>query len=78
MADHMATPTTEQDQRAKWDLLLLDLEMRAEQVRQMKAFPVGTYEGWKLVFAGASAAAAVFIAGAAVGGLLVHAFAHGI
>jgi hypothetical protein len=34
----------------------------------MKAF-----EGWRLVFQGAGAIAAVFIAGAAVGGLLIHA-----
>jgi hypothetical protein len=26
-------PSAEQEQRAKWDLLLLDLEHRAEQVR---------------------------------------------
>ena len=43
---------------AKWDLLLLDLEMRAEQVRQMKR-----YEPWKLAAALASASA---VAGSAV------------
>jgi hypothetical protein len=32
-------PTAEQVQRAKWDLLLSDLEYRAEQVRQIKATP---------------------------------------
>ena len=26
-------PTSDQQQRAKWDLLLLDLEMRTEQLR---------------------------------------------
>ena len=36
-------PTPEQQQRAKWDLLLLDLEYRAEQVRQLKR-----YEPWRL------------------------------
>jgi len=61
------TPTVEQEQRAKWDLVLLDLELRAEQIRQMK-----TYEGWRLAIQATSAAAAVFIAGAAVGGLLIH------
>lgn len=57
------TPTTEQEARAKWDLLLLDLETRAEQVRQMKAFPSGTYEGWKLAFGG-MAAGGTLVAGA--------------
>jgi hypothetical protein len=65
-------PTTEQEQRAKWDLMLLDIEARTEQLRQMKTFPAGTYEGWKLMVAATSATAAVFIAGAAVGGLLAH------
>lgn len=32
------TPSPEQEQRAKWDLLLLDLELRAEQVRQLKRY----------------------------------------
>lgn len=65
-------PTGEQEQRARWDLLLLDIEARSEQLRQMKAFPSGTCEGWKVVFAGLTAFAAVFVAGAAIGGLLVH------
>jgi hypothetical protein len=38
------TPTAEQEARAKWDLLLLDLELRAEQVRQAKQF-----EPWRIV-----------------------------
>jgi hypothetical protein len=37
----MSLATRGQEQRAHWDLLLLDLEHRAEQVRQLK-----TYEGW--------------------------------
>jgi hypothetical protein len=48
-------PTPEQEQRAKWDLLLLDLELRAEQVRQLKR-----YEPWK-------ALAALVTAGTAFG-----------
>jgi hypothetical protein len=59
-------PTAEQKARAEWDLLLRDLELRAEQVRQTKA-----YEPRRLVIQALSAAAAVFIAGAAVGGVLV-------
>ena len=67
MTDMTITPTAEQEQRAKWDLLLRDLELRGEQIRQMKAF-----EGPRLFIQALSAAAAVFIAGAAVGGLLIH------
>lgn len=33
------TPTAEQEARAKWDLLLLDIETRTEQLRQLKATP---------------------------------------
>jgi hypothetical protein len=51
-------PTEEQRMRAKWDLPLLDIEHRTEQVRQMKR-----YEPWRLAAALASASA---IAGSAV------------
>jgi hypothetical protein len=64
-------PSAEQQQRAAWDLLLLDLEHRTEQVRQMKAF-----EGRRLAVQAIGAAAAVFIAGAAVGALLLNALSH--
>lgn len=73
MTDVTITPTPEQEQRAKWDLLLRDLELRAEQTRQMKSFPAGTYETHRLIIQAIGATAAVFIAGAAVGGLIVHA-----
>jgi hypothetical protein len=35
-------PTAEQEARAKWDLLLLDIETRSEQLRQVKATPTHT------------------------------------
>ena len=57
------TPTLEQEQRAKWDLLLLDLEYRAEQVRQAKR-----YEPWKLAAALASAGT---VTGTAVAALIL-------
>ena len=38
----MNSPTPEQEQRAKWDLLLLDIELRTLQVIHMKRF-----ETWK-------------------------------
>ena len=51
-------PSDEQQQRARWDLVLLDLEHRAEQIRQLK-----THEGRRLVIQAVTAAAAVFAAG---------------
>lgn len=38
------TPTPEQEQRAKWDLLLLDIEKRTLEVIQLKRF-----ETWKVI-----------------------------
>jgi hypothetical protein len=58
------TPSAEQEQRARWDQLLLDIETRTEQLRQMRPF-----EGYRIVVA---SAIAVFFAGAAIGGLLAH------
>ena len=63
----MTLPTPDQEQSAKWDLVLLDMEARIEQVRQMKA--VG---GRRLAIEATSAIATVFLAGAAIGGLFVH------
>jgi hypothetical protein len=61
----MTIPTDEQ-QRARWDLLLLDIEQRIVQVRQLKA-----YEGPRL-WIQAITAAAVFAAGGVVGGLITR------
>jgi hypothetical protein len=63
----MTLPSAEQVERARWDLILRDLEHRAEQVRQMKAF-----EGRRLAIQAIGATAAVFIAGTAVGALLLN------
>ena len=63
----MTMPPDEQQERARWDLLLLDLEHRAEQVGQLK-----TYEGWRLAIPATTAAAAVFAAGGVVGGLIAR------
>lgn len=57
-------PTDEQIQRAKWDLLLSDIEYRAEQVRQIKVF-----EPRRLLIQGLTAAAVLLAAGAAIGAL---------
>ena len=60
-------PSAAQQQRAKWDLLLLDIEHRTEQVRQIKV-----YEPKRLLIQGLTAAAALLAAGGVVGGLLVN------
>lgn len=65
MSATIPLPTEEQKQRARWDLLLLDIDLRTEQVRQMKA-----YEPWKLAAALASASA---IAGSAVAAAILWA-----
>jgi hypothetical protein len=59
-------PSQQQEQRAKWDLLLLDIETRTEQVRQLK-----TYEPWRLVFAGLTSGAAILAVGVAIGHWIV-------
>jgi hypothetical protein len=60
----MTAPTPEEQQRAKMSLLLLDIEHRTEQVRQLKR-----YEPWRLAFAGMTAGAAIFGVGLAFGHL---------
>lgn len=67
----MAKSLTEETQRKAWDELLLDIEHRTEQLRQMKGASheklrqMKTYEPWRLAFAGMTAGAALFAAGAA-------------
>lgn len=63
----MSVPNDDDKQRAKWNLLLLDIEARTEQVRQMKA-----YEPRRLVIQAVTAFAAVFATGGVVGGLLIR------
>lgn len=64
---------TEIDEREQ----IVRIDLAIEQLRQMKAFPAGTYEGWKLACAGLTAGAALFGAGAALGALLLHLGGHG-
>ena len=61
------TPTPEQRQRAAWDLLLLDIETRTEQLRQLKV-----YEPRRLLIQGLTAGGVLVGAGAALGALLQH------
>jgi hypothetical protein len=69
MAD-ATSPSEEQKQRAKWDLLLLDLEHRADQIRATRE-PIRAsrqdmwLNPWQVGFAGMTAGAALFAAGAA-------------
>jgi len=67
-----ATPSDEQRQRAAWDLILLDVELRTEQLRQMKAF-----EPKRMIIQGLTAAAALMAAGGVVGGVLVNLLQRG-
>jgi hypothetical protein len=55
------------DERQTIGEILRDLGLRGEQVRQMKSSA-----GWRLVFAGLTAFAAVFAAGSVVGDLIVR------
>jgi len=66
-----STPTETQRQRAAWDLLLADLELRAEQIRQSRQQQ--TWEPWKVGIAAVTSAAALLGAGAALGALLSRA-----
>jgi hypothetical protein len=73
MSATTAVPTPEQVQRAAWDLILLDIEVRTVQLRQLK-----TYEPWRLAAALASAGA---IAGSAVAAAILwsaHLLAAGV
>jgi hypothetical protein len=67
MSENAILPSAEQQQRAKWDLLLLDIEQRSEQIRQMKSF-----EPRRMIIQGLTAAAALLAAGGVVGGVLVN------
>jgi hypothetical protein len=71
MSAATAVPTPEQEQRARWDLIILDLEYRAEQVRQIKATPL-RIEVLKLTVS-AITAAVVLIGGVGAGTIwLLH------
>jgi len=65
-------PSTEQEQRAAWDLLLLDIEYRTEQLRQIKATPM-RIEILKLGVASITAAVALLAAVAGGTVWLMHA-----
>lgn len=63
-------PNEEQRQRAEWDLLLADLEYRAQQMRLANAQIDYTrqeiwFKPWQAIFTGLAAGAGLFAAGAA-------------
>jgi hypothetical protein len=55
-----AVPTSEQEQRAKWDLLLADIEYRQEQIRAVRQDMY--WKPWQLVPASVTAGAAMMAA----------------
>lgn len=71
------TEKEEREQLARIDLALAQAAREREQLRQMKDFPTGTYEGWKVAFAGMTAGGALFGAGAALMAILLHLGGHG-
>lgn len=67
MVDHRERhhwPGADQRQRAKWDLLLADLEYRQDQLR-LARHNMARVKPWQVAFAGMTAGAALFAAGAA-------------
>lgn len=70
----MPIPSAEQEARAKWDLLLLDIEHRTEQLRQLKTVDLTLkgYEGKRLIIQALVAAGTLLAAGGVVGGLIVR------
>jgi hypothetical protein len=82
-------PSDEQQQRAKWDLLLTDIELRTEQLRHSKSYnpvemearleqlrQIKVFEPRRLLIQGLTAAAALMAAGGVIGGLLVNLMRH--
>jgi len=65
MSANITLPTPEQQQRAQWDLLLLDIEKRTEGLRQLKS-----YEPRRLLLQAMTASATLLGAGAAIGALV--------
>ena len=65
-------PVVERDYLTRIDLAHADIVFRQEQLSQMKTFPLGKFEGWKLAFAGMTAGATLFAAGAAFITVLLH------
>lgn len=68
MSATVPLPSEEQRQRAKWDLLLADLEYRAEQSRLARTQIDDTrqviwFRPWQAIFTGLIAGAGLFAAG---------------
>ena len=67
--DTITLPTMEQEQRAKWDLLLADIELRQDQLRLTRyQARWETAKAWAMM---ALATAALVGAGAALGKLIM-------
>lgn len=64
MSASIPLPTTEQQQRAKWDLLLADHEYRLEQIRALRQDRY--WKPWQVLVPAVTAAAALMGAGFAL------------
>ena len=53
-----------------------DIALKQKQLFQMKTFPLGKYEGRKFLFAGMTAFAVTFVAGATAGVSTAYNFLH--
>jgi hypothetical protein len=70
------TQIEERELLAKLDQMHADVALKQEQLSQMKTFPLERFEGWKLMFAGMTAFAVTFVAGATAGVSTVYNVLH--
>jgi hypothetical protein len=70
------TQIEERELLAKLDQMHADVALKQEQLSQMKTFPLRRFEGWKLMFAGMTAFAVTFVAGATAGVSTVYNVLH--
>ena len=79
MTERIVAEMTELEEReylARMDQMHADIALKQTQLSQMKTFPLGKFEGWKLLFAGMTAFAVTFVAGATAGASTVYNVLH--
>jgi hypothetical protein len=70
------TQIEERELLARLAQMRADIVLKQEQLSQRRTFPLGKFEGWKLVFAGMTAFAVTFVAGATAGVSTVYNILH--